>query len=158
MTSLPRFPVDLGAAPRTLLLTGTLLAACASAVPPAAVAWKSDVPALAPRTPSLGSSNPGYLKVETDTDLRIIGRETYYNVRRPYDIYSEDGRIVRADVDNKGGRSGEEPSLVSVPPGRYVVATMVGTVYRKVQVEVASNAVTEVGEDALRRAPAVFDR
>jgi len=90
--------------------------------------------------------------------MKVIGRNTYYNVRRPYDIYSDDGRLVRASVDNQGGRSGEEPSLVGVPPGRYVVATMVGTVYRKVQVEVASNAVTEVGEDALRRAPAVFDR
>lgn len=133
-----------------------MLAACASRVPPAAVAWNGDVPALAPKTASLGSSSPGYLKVETDTDLRAIGRNTYYNVRRPYDLYSEDGRLVRADVDNQGGRSGEEPSLVSIPPGRYVVATTVGTVYRKVQVEVASNAVTEVSEDALHAAPAVF--
>jgi hypothetical protein len=69
--------------------------------------------------------------------MKVIGRNTYYNVRRPYDIYSDDGRLVRASVDNQGGRSGEEPSLVGVPPGRYVVATMVGTVYRKVQVEVA---------------------
>jgi hypothetical protein len=35
---------------------------------------------------------------------------------------------------------------------------MIGTVYRKVQVEVASNAVTEVQEDALRAASPVFDR
>jgi hypothetical protein len=156
MTSPPRFPVDLGAAARTLLLAATLLAACATRVPPAAVAWKGDAPVLAPKTASVGSSSPGYLKVETDTDPKAIGRNTYYNLRRPYDIYSEDGRIVRAEVDNQGGRSGEEPSLVSIPPGRYVVATMVGTVYRKVQVVVASNAVTEVSAEALRGATPVF--
>jgi hypothetical protein len=126
-------------------------------VPPEAVAWKGALPTLAPKGTSRGLSAPGYLKVDTDTDLRVIGRETYYNVRRPYDVYSEDGRLLRADVDNRGGRTGEEPALVSVPPGRYVVATMVGTVYRKVQVEVASNAVTEVGAEALQGAAPVFD-
>jgi hypothetical protein len=35
---------------------------------------------------------------------------------------------------------------------RQAVAWNVGTVYRKVQVEIASNAVTEVQEGALRRA------
>ncbi len=143
---------------RLVLLAAMLLGGCATQVPPEAVAWKAALPTLAPKGTPWGSSAPGYLKVETDTDLKLIGRETYYNLRRPYDLYTEDGRLVRADVDNRGGRSGEEPSLVNVPPGRYVVATMVGTVYRKVQVVVASNAVTEVGEDVLRGASPVFDR
>src|SRR5438132_696895 len=47
-----------------------------------------------------------------DTDSRIMGLVTYYNVRRPYDIYTADGRLLRADVDNQGGRSGEEPRTV----------------------------------------------
>ena len=141
-----------------LLLTATLLGACAAQVPRQAVTWKGTLPTYAPNKPTWPSSDPGYLKVETDTDLKQIGRSTFYNVRRPYDVYTEDGHLMRGDVDNKGGRSGEEPALVSIAPGRYVVASMVGTVYRKVQVEVASNAVTEVHEDALRGASPVFDR
>src|SRR5205807_607948 len=50
---------------------------------------------------------------------RIMGLVTYYNVRRPYDIYTADGRLLRADVDNQGGRSGEEPRTVPLAPGRY---------------------------------------
>jgi len=142
----------------SLLLTSTLLGGCATQVPPQAVAWKGALPTYPPNRPTWPSSDPGYLEVETDTDLKQIGRSTYYNVRRPFDVYSEDGRLLRGDVDNKGGRSGEEPALVSIAPGRYVVATMIGTVYRKVQVEVGSNAVTEVGGDALRGASPVFDR
>jgi hypothetical protein len=142
----------------TPLLIAMLLGGCAAQVPPQAVAWKGALPTYAPKKPTWPTSDPGYLKVETDTDVKQIGRSTYYNVRRSFDLYSEDGRLLRGDVDNKGGRTGEEPVLVSIAPGRYVVATMVGTVYRKVQVEVASNAVTEVHEDALRGASPVFDR
>ena len=98
------------------------------------------------------------MRVETDTDLRIIGRETYYNVRRPYDIYTADGRLLRADVDNQGGRSGEEPRAVPLPPGRYVIASVHGTTYRKVQVEVRPGARTDVPENVLREAPRVFRR
>jgi len=141
-----------------LLLTAAFLGGCATQVPVQAVAWRSSLPTVAPKKPTWPSAAPGYLEVETDTDVKQIGRSTYYNVRRPFDLYSEDGHLLRGDVDNKGGRNGEEPVLVSVTPGRYVVATMVGTVYRKVQVEVASNAVTEVGADALRIASPVFDR
>lgn len=143
---------------RGLLLTAAFLGGCATRVPVQAIAWKSALPTVAPKKPAWPSADPGYLKVETDTDVKQIGRSTYYNVRRPFDLYSEDGRLLRGDVNNQGGRNGEEPVLVSVAPGRYVVATMVGTVYRKVQVTVASNAVTEVGADALRDASPVFDR
>ena len=142
----------------SLLLIATLFGACAAQVPSQAVAWKGGLPTYAPNRPTWPSSDPGYLKVETDTDLKQIGRDSYFNVRRSYDLYSEDGHLMRGDVYNQGGRFGEVPMLVSTPPGRYVVATMVGTVYRKVQVEVASNAVTEVHEDALRGASPVFDR
>jgi hypothetical protein len=138
------------------LLTATLLLGCATRVPPGAVAWNGALPIYSPQRPTLASSDPGFLKIETDTDLKQIGRSTYYNVRRPYDVYAEDGRLMRGDVSNAGGRSGEEPVLMTIAPGRYVVATMVGTVYRKVQVEVASNAVTEVGFDVLRGAGPVF--
>ncbi len=140
-----------------LFLTATLLGGCATRVPPGAIAWNGSLPTYAPKRPTWPSSDPGYLKIETDTDLKQIGRSTYYNVRRPYDVYAEDGRLLRGDLSNAGGRSGEEPMLVSIAPGRYVVGTMVGTVYRKVQVEVASNAVTEVAEDALRGASPVFE-
>jgi hypothetical protein len=142
----------------SLLLASTLLGGCATQVPPQAVAWKGTLPTYAPNRPTLPTSDPGYLKVETDTDLKQIGRDSYFNVRRSYDVYSEDGGLVRGDVYNQDGRFGEVPMLVAIAPGRYVVATMVGTVYRKVQVEVASNAVTEIHEDALRGASPVFDR
>ena len=142
----------------SLLLTSMLLGGCATQVPPQVVAWKGSLPTYEPNRPTLPTSDPGYLKVETDTDLKQIGRDSYFNVRRSYDVYSEDGRLLRGDVYNQDGRFGEVPMLVAIAPGRYVIATMVGTVYRKVQVQVGSNAVTEVHEDVLRGASPVFDR
>lgn len=132
------------------------LLGCVTRVPRQTIAWQPTLPTFAPEVVASPSSEPGYLHVETDTDRKEIGRSVYYNLRRPYDLYAEDGRLLRADVDNQDGRSGEEPALVPLPPGRYVVATMVGAVYRKVQVEVRSNARTEVPEAELRRASAVF--
>jgi hypothetical protein len=130
---------------------------CSTPIPPSAVAWNDHAAVLAPTTSAWSTrSAVGYLRVETDTDLREIGRQTYYNVRRPYDLYAADGHLLRADIDNQDGHSGEEPVLRPLAPGRYVVASMVGTTYRKVQVEIRAGARTDVPEDALRQAPAVF--
>jgi hypothetical protein len=132
------------------------LAGCVTHVPPQRIAWQTGVPTFAPQTAPSASAEPGYLRVETDTDRKEIGRSMYYDLRRPYDLYAEDGRLLRADVDNQDGRSGEEPALVPLPPGRYVVGTMVGTVYRKVQVEIRANARTDVPEADVRRGSLVF--
>jgi hypothetical protein len=86
-------------------------------VPPAAVAWDARQRTVSPPNASL-SGGVGYLRVETDTDLRIIGRGTNYNVRRPYDIYAADGSLLRADVDNQGGQTGEESQVISLAPGQ----------------------------------------
>ncbi len=135
------------------------LLACVTRVPPAAVAWNEAIPHLAPIALTRPNDiSDGYLRVETDTDLRMIGRETYYNLRRSYDLYSEDGHLLQADVDNRDGRGGEEPSLHPIAPGRYVVASVYGATYRKVQVVVRSGAVTEVPAGVFREAPAVFAR
>jgi hypothetical protein len=100
----------------------------------------------------------GYLRIETDTDLRQIGRDTYYNLRRPYDIYADDGQPLQLDVDNRDGRTGEEPLLRPITPGRYIIASVYGTTYRKVQVEVLSGALTEVRAAVLQAAEPVFRR
>jgi hypothetical protein len=131
---------------------------CATRVPPAALAWKDAIPHAAPAGDLNFVTGVGYLKVETDTDLRMIGRDTYYNLRRPYDLYSADGHLLEADVDNRDGRTGEEPVVRPTAPGRYIVASVYGTTYRKVQVEVRSGAVTEVPEALLRDSPPVFAR
>src|ERR1051325_649572 len=139
----------------TRILAVPFLSSCPTQVPPAVVAWNERQPIVASSGPSV-SGDVGYLRVETDTDLRVIGRETYYNVRRPYDIYTAAGTLLRADIDNQGGRSGEEPTVVPLPPGRYVIASPYGTTYRKVQVEVRPGGRTEVPEKVLREAPKVF--
>jgi len=138
-----------------LVLAAALLSSCHTHVPPAAVAWSERQPTLAPQGANR-DGDMGYLRVETDTDLQLVGRLTYYNLRRPYDVYAADGSLVRADVDNQGGRSGEEPQLISLVPGRYVIASVCGTTYRKVQVEVRPGAKTEVPENVLCEAPRVF--
>ena len=138
-----------------LVLAAAIVSSCHTHVPPAAVAWNERQPILAPQGATFGGDS-GYLRVETDTDLQVVGKLTYYNLRRPYDIYAADGSLVRADVDNQGGRSGEEPQVVSLAPGRYVIASLCGTTYRKVQVEVHPGATTEVPENVLREAPRVF--
>ena len=137
-----------------LLFAGPLLASCYTQVPQAAVAW-NDREAIMASPPANVSGDEGYLRVETDTDLRTT-TSVYYNLRRPYDIYTADGRLLRADVDNQGGRSGEEPKVVPLPPGRYVVASVYGTTYRKVQVEVRPGVTTDVPQDVLQKAPRVF--
>jgi hypothetical protein len=138
-----------------LALAGPLSLSCYTQVPTAAVAWNERQPIVAPPSANV-SGEVGYLRVETDTDLRIMGLVTYYNVRRPYDIYTADGRLLRADVDNQGARSGEEPRAVPLAPGRYVIASVYGTAYRKVQVEVRPGARTDVPQNVLHEGPRVF--
>jgi hypothetical protein len=147
--------------PLPILAFGLLaLLGCATQVPPAALAWNDAIPHVAPLL--AGGANDtagvGYVRVETDTDLRMIGRDTYYNLRRSYDLYSDDGHLLQADVDNRDGRSGEEPRVRPIAPGRYIVASVYGTTYRKVQVEVRSGAMTEVPLGLLRDAQPVFPR
>ena len=137
----------------SLALAASLFAACGPNVPPQLVALR---PTDAVITPETNAEEPvGGLIVETDTDLQPNGGETNYNVRRPYDVYAEDGHLVQ-HVDNQGARSGEEPVLLKLGPGRYVVASVMGTVYRRVTVLVRTNMVTRVKEDDLRNASAVW--
>jgi hypothetical protein len=94
----------------TALITG-----CGPNVPPQAVSWRPNELNEQIITPeSTGSAHVGALVV-TDTDLVPNGGEMFSNVRRPYEIYSEDGHLVR-DVNNQGARSGEEPVAVELPP------------------------------------------
>jgi hypothetical protein len=130
-----------------------LVAACTVRPPPAAIAWRDDARTIGPAADRMTPGH-GYLKVETGTDLREIGRRTFFNVRRPYDLYSADGKILRIDVDNEGGQFGEVPAIVELPAARYVVASTYGTTYKKIQVRVAPNALTEIPEKAWMDAPA----
>src|SRR5262245_7499111 len=104
---------------------------CTTQLPPRAVAWKDSIPRIAPEPigDASGAADAGYLRLETDTDRQPIGGETYYELRRPYDVYADDGHLLQADVDNQGGRSGEEPVLRPITPGRYVVASVYGAAY-----------------------------
>ena len=138
-------------------LAGLLCCCCATRVPAYVVAWNPRQSIVAPPGPST-LSGVGYLRVETDSDLRLIGRETYYNVLRPYDVYSAEGTLLSADVDNDGGRNGEVPRTIELAPGRYVVASVYGATYRKVQVVVHPGQRTDVASAVLRDAPAVFVR
>jgi len=131
------------------------LAACSSRVSPGAVSWRADAPVVAPAKSPPRAIGEGLLIVATDRDQAEIGGNYYYGVRRPYEIYGPDGRFV-ARVQNQGLRQGEEPESILLPPGRYVVTSMYGTVYRRVQVEIRSGAKTEVSEAELRQAAAVF--
>jgi hypothetical protein len=136
-----------------LLTIAAFVAACGPNVPPQTVSWRPNESIITPESTAVAPV--GGLRVETDTDLVQNGGQTYYNVRRPYDVYSEDGHLVRY-VENDGARSGEEPVVAELPPGRYVVASMVGTVYRRVEVEIRNGQLTRVTEDTLRKAPRVF--
>ena len=92
-----------------------------------------------------GVPEQGYLVVETDTDAtRVAGNTTYY-LRRRFDLYSSEGKFLRR-VDNQGARGGEEPILLPVPVGRYIVGSRVGATYRRIQVEVQPGALTRVTE------------
>jgi hypothetical protein len=137
----------------TLLLAATV--ACSSRVSPQAVSWRAEAPVVAPAEVPPGATGDGLLIVATDRDQTQIGSGYYYSVRRPYEIYGSDGQLV-ARIQNQGWRQGEEPESVSLPPGQYVVASMYGSVYRRVQVEIRPGAKTEVSEDTLRRAAVVF--
>jgi hypothetical protein len=134
------------------------LLGCTTQLSPRAVAWNDSVPRIAPASiQDAGvAAGAGYLRIETDTDRQLIGGETYYELRRPYDLYTDDGHLLQADVDNQGGRSGEEPILRPITPGRYVVASVYGTAYRKVQVEVRPGTVTSVPAAVLGDARRVF--
>jgi len=139
-------------------LSSWLAISCATRVPPAAIAWTDHAAVLAPSATAASGSEGmnGILRVETDTDIRVNGSLGYDNPRRPFDLYAPDGTLIRADVDNRGSRNGEEPVSLSLPPGRYVVASVYGTTYRKVQVEVRPGTTTEVPASTLREAPPVF--
>ena len=136
----------------------SLLFACATRVPPGAVTWSDAVPHLQPSSPADESAPVGYLRVETDRDVRVAGSLSYDYLRRPFDLYAADGSLIRADIDNRGWRNGEDPVALALPPGRYVVASVYGATYRKVQVDVRGGVITEVPEQALREAPSVFPR
>ena len=127
-------------------------------MPPAAVRWNEAAQVLAPPPDATVNEGAdlGYLRVETDTDVRVSGSLSYNNVRRPFDVYSSDGTLLHPDVNNQGWRNGEEPVSLALPPGRYVVASMYGTAYRKLQVEVRAGTTTEVPANALREASRVF--
>lgn len=119
-------------------------------LPLTAVAWNQSQPIVSP-------ANVGYLRVETDTDIRVTGGQgrIYLKVRRPYDIYAWDGRLLMENVDNGGGESSGQPRTVALAPGRYVVASISGKTYRKVQVEIRAGAWTEVPAELLHNAPPV---
>jgi hypothetical protein len=136
----------------------SLLFACATRVPPAAVAWSDATAHIQPSSAPVENATVGYLRVETDRDVRVNGSLSYDYIRRPFDVYDADGTLVRADIDNRGWRNGEDPVSFALPPGRYVVASVYGATYRKVQVDVLPGATTEVTEQALRDAPPVFAR
>ena len=140
------------------LLGAMLLAACATRVPPDAVRWSETAAVVGPpaSAKSIEGADVGYLRVETDTDVRVPGSLSYDYVRRPYDLYSASGELIRADVDNQGWRRGEDPVSLELPPGQYVVGSIYGTVYRKLQVVVRPGITTKVTESAMREAPPVF--
>jgi hypothetical protein len=131
---------------------------CTTQLPPKALARNNSIPGVAPE-PSQNAGGAaaadGYLRIETDADRQLIGGETYYELRRPYDLYADDGHLLQADIDNQGGRR-EEPILRPITPGRYIVASVYGAAYRKVQVEIRPRTVTNVPAAVLSEAPRVF--
>jgi hypothetical protein len=138
------------------IAAATIVLGCGPTVAPSAIAGHSNRPVVVAFVAAVqDTDDSGYLRVETDTDQAYIGEGTLYNVRRPYEIYSLDGQLLRR-VENQGGRSGEEPELVALLPGPYMAASVYGTVYRLVQVQIRPGAVTTVPEATLRAAPRVF--
>ena len=130
-------------------------ASCVAYPSPAAVSWRPEDPVFgsAPRATS-EVPEQGYLVVETDTDATLVAGNTTYYLRRGFDLYSSKGKLLRR-VDNQGARGGEEPILLPVPAGRYVVGSRVSTTYRRVQVEVHPGALTRVTERDLHGAAPV---
>jgi hypothetical protein len=153
------------------LLFASLVLACSTRVQPSAIAWSQRLPVIGPPaeeatcTTSLTSlgflrfeteESKGCLRVYTDTNELVNGSLSYNNVRRSFDLYAPDGTLISADINNQGGRYGEEPVSLPLAPGRYVIASVYGTTYRKVQVEVRAGATTEVPASTLREASPVF--
>jgi hypothetical protein len=62
----------------------------------------------------------GYLKVYTATEDHKDGN-VHYLPHTGYTIYSEDGKTVVKNVANAIGTHDEDPSLVQLPVGKYVV-------------------------------------
>jgi hypothetical protein len=149
----------------------SLIVGCSTNVQPKMIAWNDGLPVVgppaeaAPATTSLTSlglvgielgQSKGYLRVYTDTKEIVNGSLSYTNVRRSFDLYGPDGKLIQGDVNNQGGGNGEEPVLLTLDPGRYVVASTYSTTYRKVQVEVRAGVTTEVPANTLREASPVF--
>jgi hypothetical protein len=136
------------------ITAATIVLGCGSTVASSAIAGRSNIPVVVdPAAAAQETRDSGYLgskRIQT-----WHGEGTLYNVRRPYQIYSLDGQLLRR-VENQGGRSGEEPELVALLPGWYMAASVYGTVYRLVQVQIRPGAVTTVPEATLRDAPRVF--
>jgi hypothetical protein len=133
---------------------------CATkAVPPASIQWSDTAPVYKPSAElqPVDSTNRGWLKVETDRDRDARSGIVLW-LRRPYDIYAPDGQSIRNRVDNKGWGDGESARAVELPTGRYVIASVYGTVYRKLQVEVLPGLTTEVPEAAVAESPPVFSQ
>jgi hypothetical protein len=141
----------------TLSIVLVVASACSTTVPPAAVRWNDTATIFKPPpelTP-VDASKIGWLKVETDRD-RDARSGIVRSLRRPYDIYAPDGMSIQKHVDNQGWSDGEDPRAVELPAGKYVIASVYGTVYRKVQVEVFPGLTTTVPENAVADGPAVF--
>ena len=141
------------------LAVATLAVACSTTVPIEKIRWSDSAQVLRPSGEDAPqpSAKVGYLSIETDRDPLVTG-DIKYQVRRPFDLYSPDGALIRGSVDNQGWRNGEEPRLVELAPGRYVVASTYFATYRKVQVEILPGLTTAVPEAALSEAPGVFAR
>jgi hypothetical protein len=162
--------------PRSLpfgsVLFACLVAACSTKVSPAAIAWNDHSAVIGPAaagdvtcTASLTSlgllrfqmdESKGCLRVYTDTNQDVSEGLSFNNVRRPFDLYASDGKLIQAAVNNQGGLYGEEPVTLPLDPGRYVIASMYGTTYRKVQVEIRAGVMTEVPASVLGEASPVF--
>ncbi len=52
------------------------------------------------------------------------GSLSYDHPRRSYDLYDPAGKLLPRRRANQGGRNGEAPVTLALPPGRYVVASM----------------------------------
>jgi hypothetical protein len=153
------------------VLFACFVAACSTKVSPAAIAWTDHLPVVGPPakdaacTVSLTSldlirvkidDSKGCLRVYTDTNEVVGAGYGYENVRRSFDLYAPDGKLIQGDVPNQGGGSGLQPVSFPLAPGRYVVASMCGTTYRKVQVEIRAGVTTEVPDSVLFEAQPVF--
>jgi hypothetical protein len=98
----------------------------------------------------------GYLKVYTGTEDHHDG-DVHYFPHTSYTVYAEDGRTVVRKVANAISIHDEDPSLVQLPAGKYVVLGEVGNGGMvKVAVVVQPGQLTRVdlASDWKQRAPA----